>query len=89
MESSRRELLNDVAEHRPILKNNQNTYHTRFGFTPETGTASPKRRFYFYFDESNFQNDRNTYYPRFIFLSETGQSFLKQMFHFICKPYLM
>jgi len=27
MESSRRALLNDVTEHRPILKNNQNTYH--------------------------------------------------------------
>jgi len=37
MESSRRDFLNDMAEHRPILKNNQNTYHTRFGFTPKTG----------------------------------------------------
>ena len=25
MESSRRDLLNDMAEHRPILKNDQNT----------------------------------------------------------------
>jgi len=37
MESSRRDLSNDVAEHGPILKNNQNTYHSRFGFTPKTG----------------------------------------------------
>ena len=26
MESSRRDLLNDMAKHRPILKNNQNTH---------------------------------------------------------------
>ena len=26
MESSRRDLFNDVAEHKPILKNNQNTH---------------------------------------------------------------
>jgi len=32
MESSRLDLMNDMAEHRPILKNNQNTYHHRFGF---------------------------------------------------------
>jgi len=37
MESSRRDLLNGMAEHGPILKNNQNTYHPRFGFTPKTG----------------------------------------------------
>jgi len=37
MKSSRRDLLNDMAEHRPIMKNDQNTYHLRFGITPETG----------------------------------------------------
>ena len=36
MVSSRRDLWNDVAEHRPILKNNQNTYLS-FSFTPKTG----------------------------------------------------
>jgi len=30
MESSRQALSNDMVEHRPILKNNQNTYYTRF-----------------------------------------------------------
>ena len=30
MESSHRDLLNGMAEHRPILKNNQNTHHQRF-----------------------------------------------------------
>ena len=35
MESSRRDLWNDVADYRPILKNNQNTYHPSFDFTPK------------------------------------------------------
>jgi len=33
---------NDMADHRPTLKNNQNTYFLRFGFTPKTGTAFRK-----------------------------------------------
>jgi len=36
MESWRRDLLNDMAEHEPILKNSQNTYHPRFGFSPNS-----------------------------------------------------
>jgi len=36
MESSRRDLFNDMAEHRSILKNYQTTHHPRFGFTPKT-----------------------------------------------------
>jgi len=32
MEKSRCDLLNDMAEHMPILKNNQNTYRPRFDF---------------------------------------------------------
>jgi len=47
MGSSRRDLLNDVAEHRPILKNNQNTYYPRFSFTPETGIELSKTGVYF------------------------------------------
>ena len=39
--SSRRDLLNDMAEHRFILKNSQNTYYPRFS-TPKTGIAFPK-----------------------------------------------
>jgi len=42
MESFRRDHFNDVAEHRSILKNNQNTYYPRFSFTPKTVIASPK-----------------------------------------------
>jgi len=48
MESSRRDLLNDIAERRPILKNYQNTYHPLFGFTPKTGITFPKTEFCFY-----------------------------------------
>jgi len=47
MESSRQDLLNDVAEHRSILKNNQNTYYPRFSFTPNIGIAFPKTGFLF------------------------------------------
>ena len=36
--SSRRDLLNDMAEHIPILKNNQNTHHPRVGFTLRIGS---------------------------------------------------
>jgi len=43
VKSSRRDLSNDMAEHRPILKNNQNTYYPRFSFTPKTGIAFPKK----------------------------------------------
>jgi len=34
MESSRRDFLRDVAEHRSVLKTDQNTYHSRFSFMP-------------------------------------------------------
>jgi len=37
MESSRRDPLNGMAEYVPLLKNNQNVYHPRFGFSPTTG----------------------------------------------------
>jgi len=45
MESSRRDLLNDMAEHHSILKNNQNTYPLII-FTPKTGTL--KQMFDYY-----------------------------------------
>jgi len=41
MKRYRRNLFNGIAQHRPILKNNQNTY-PRFGFIPKTGIAFPK-----------------------------------------------
>jgi len=45
MGGSRREILNDMAELRPILKNN--THHPRFGSTPNTGAVFPKTGFCF------------------------------------------
>ena len=48
MESSRQDLFNDMAEHSPILKNNQNTCQPRFGFIPKTGIAFPETGFCFY-----------------------------------------
>jgi len=42
MESSRRDFLNDMAEHGPIIKNNQNKYYPRFSFTSKTDTALHK-----------------------------------------------
>jgi len=42
MESFRRDLSNDMAEHKPILKNSQNTFYPRFSFTPITDIALPK-----------------------------------------------
>jgi len=49
MESSRRDLSNDMAEHRPILKNNRNTYHPRFvPPPPKKGKVFPKTAFCFY-----------------------------------------
>jgi len=47
MESSRRDLLNDMAKHTSTLKNNQHTYYPRFSFTPKTGIAFPKAAFDF------------------------------------------
>jgi len=46
MKSSRRDVLNDMAW--PTSKNNQNTYHPRFGFTPKTDIAFAKSGFWFY-----------------------------------------
>jgi len=34
----------DTAGHRPSLKNIQNTYYPRFGFTPKSGIAFPYSR---------------------------------------------
>jgi len=47
METSRRDLLNDMTEHRPILKKKKNTYNPRFSFPPKTGIEFPKTCFVF------------------------------------------
>jgi len=46
MESSRPDLLNDMAEHRSTLKNYQNTYFCPF--IPKTGKNSLKQMFGFH-----------------------------------------
>jgi len=42
MESFRRDLFNDMTEHRAILKNVQNTNYPRFSPITKTGIAFPK-----------------------------------------------
>jgi len=42
MESSRRDLSNDMAEHRPILKIPKIRTKSHFVFTPKTQIAFPK-----------------------------------------------
>jgi len=77
MDSSRRDLLYDVAEHRSILKNNQN-YPS---FTPRTGIKLPKTGVLFlvcslaYFDASN---RFNTAQIRYIF--QCDRLFRKELF---------
>ena len=61
MKSSPRDHLNDVAEHRPMLKNNQNTYYPRFGFTPNTGIAFPKTGIPFLLCSGTYETLRHFY----------------------------
>jgi len=42
MESSHRNLLNDVAEHKPKEKKNQIMYYPHFSCTPKTNIALSK-----------------------------------------------
>ena len=44
MESSCRDLSSDMAEHRPILRNNQNTYYPRFSFRAAPTNAKFQNR---------------------------------------------
>ena len=43
MESSRRDLANDMAEHNPILKSNIKTYCPRFSSALKTGTIIDRK----------------------------------------------
>jgi len=47
---SQRELSIDVAEHRLISKNYQDTHYRRFSVTPNTGIAFPKTGLCLYCD---------------------------------------
>jgi len=42
MESSHRDLFDDIAEHRAIVKNVQNTYYPRFSSIPKTRIVFPE-----------------------------------------------
>ena len=53
-ESSRRDLVNDMAERRSILKNNQNTYYPSFKCIPKTALAFHITDALFYYDISFF-----------------------------------
>jgi len=44
----------ELYEPRTILKNNQSTYHPRFGFTPKTGVAFPKTWFHLTVSSATF-----------------------------------
>lgn len=45
---ARRDFTNNLAEHRSILRNYQNTYFLRFSFTPKTVKIFLKHVFRFY-----------------------------------------
>jgi len=51
MESSRRDLLDVMAERTLNLKTNQNMYHPRFSLTPKTGIAFPIFFYFFFYCE--------------------------------------
>ena len=70
MESSRRDLFNDMAQHTSTLKNNQNTYYFRFRFTPKTGIASPKTGVLFLLSYFSAQG-----YPTFPLFSKSSTAF--------------
>jgi len=63
MESSRRDLLNHMAEpeHVTILENNQNTYHPFFDFTPKTGMAFPKTKVLFFMGKGPYHQVETTF----------------------------
>ena len=60
MESSRRDLLNDVAEHRSNSRNNQNTQNS---FIPKTVVAFPKIGVLFLLDVKNLTFARWNFSP--------------------------
>jgi len=62
MESSRRDLLSDMAEHMTILKNIQNGYLNPNSLTPKTGSISQNADFVFFV---NFKCPRSYPLPLF------------------------
>jgi len=77
MESSRRDLLNDMAKHRPILKIAKIRTTPPFfkiDLCSATSIESFRRDLLNYMAEHwpIITNNRNTYHPRFISMPKTG-----------------
>jgi len=70
MESSRRDILNDGAEHRSILKNNQNACCPPLSFTPKTGIIFSKTGVLFLLCNLKKGNYRVIARPRFLQFQE-------------------
>jgi len=86
MESSRRDLLNYMAELRSVLKNNQNTHFSLIFQDSDQCSAismeSSRRDLLNYMAEhrSVLENKQNTLHPRFIFTPKTSKNSLKHVF---------
>jgi len=76
MESSRRDLLNNVAEHRSIVKNNLNAYYSRFSFTPKTGKAFPKAGVLLFTEQNQVFPEVYTLIDTFCDLSRKSKSWV-------------
>ena len=60
MESSHRDRLNNMADHRTTLKNDQNTYNPRFIFTLQTRWATKNWHLFCFYCASELAAGRNT-----------------------------
>jgi len=56
MESSRRDLSNDMAKHGPILKDHQNMYYPRFSFTQNRYSIPQKGVWFLLSNNVTFEN---------------------------------
>ena len=92
MESSRRDLCNGMAEHTPILKNNQNThcsliFQDRPIFSHINQKSKALAETFAMMAESRpiVKNNQNTHLPRFGFTlkTKTGRAFPRKGFLFL------
>ena len=88
IESSRRDLSNDSAEHRDSLKKNQNTHYSlifqdRSMFSQINGKISPRSFELYGWIRCILKINQNTYYVR-CFLPDTGKNSVKKVLGFYC-----
>jgi len=86
MESSRRDLLNDMAERSSILKNNQNTHFSlKVALCSATSMESSRWDLLNEMAEHRpiLENNQNTYHPRLDIAPKTGIAFPKTSFCFL------